>query len=55
MGNVDAFLNFLKNFDKDNVPDNCVTACEKEYIFQVGGSARNPQPYPKPATHNPIS
>jgi dynein heavy chain len=32
MGNVDAFLKSLLNFDKDNVPVNCVDACEKEYI-----------------------
>lgn len=32
MGNVDAFLKSLLNFDKDNVPVNCVDVCEKEYI-----------------------
>eukprot|EP00879_Flechtneria_rotunda_P029616 GHRR01032042.1.p1 GENE.GHRR01032042.1~~GHRR01032042.1.p1 ORF type:complete len:1612 (+),score=608.41 GHRR01032042.1:122-4837(+) len=32
MGNVDAFLKSLLNFDKDNVPENCVAAVEKEYI-----------------------
>lgn len=32
MGNVDAFLKSLLNFDKDNVPVNCVDAVEKEYI-----------------------
>eukprot|EP00882_Tetradesmus_deserticola_P034001 GHRQ01038890.1.p1 GENE.GHRQ01038890.1~~GHRQ01038890.1.p1 ORF type:complete len:302 (+),score=95.15 GHRQ01038890.1:252-1157(+) len=32
MGNVDAFLKSLLNFDKDNVPVNCVDSCEKEYI-----------------------
>lgn len=32
MGNVDAFLKSLLNFDKDNIPVNCVDACEKEYI-----------------------
>jgi hypothetical protein len=29
MGNVDAFLKSLINFDKDNTPENCVA--------QVGG------------------
>lgn len=29
MGNVDAFLKSLQNFDKDNVPENCVAAVEK--------------------------
>jgi len=32
MGNVDAFLKSLLNFDKDNIPVNCVDAVEKEYI-----------------------
>jgi dynein heavy chain, axonemal len=32
MGNVDAFLKSLLNFDKDNVPVNCVDAVEREYI-----------------------
>ena len=29
MGNVDAFLKSLINFDKDNVPENCVAQVEK--------------------------
>ena len=29
MGNVDAFLKSLQNFDKDNVPENCVAAVER--------------------------
>eukprot|EP00201_Polytomella_parva_P017476 CAMPEP_0175071536 /NCGR_PEP_ID=MMETSP0052_2-20121109/19298_1 /TAXON_ID=51329 ORGANISM="Polytomella parva, Strain SAG 63-3" /NCGR_SAMPLE_ID=MMETSP0052_2 /ASSEMBLY_ACC=CAM_ASM_000194 /LENGTH=4543 /DNA_ID=CAMNT_0016338719 /DNA_START=12 /DNA_END=13643 /DNA_ORIENTATION=- len=32
MGNVDAFLKSLLNFDKDNIPNNCVDAVEKDYI-----------------------
>jgi dynein heavy chain len=32
MGNVDAFLKSLLNFDKDNVPTNCVDAVEREYL-----------------------
>ena len=37
MGNVDAFLKSLQMFDKDNVPENCVAAVEKEYLSQVHG------------------
>lgn len=29
MGNVDAFLKSLLNFDKDNVPEKCVDTVEK--------------------------
>jgi dynein heavy chain, axonemal len=29
MGNVDTFLKSLVNFDKDNVPENCVAAVER--------------------------
>jgi dynein heavy chain, axonemal len=29
MGNVDAFLKSLINFDKDNVPEKNVETCEK--------------------------
>lgn len=41
MGNVDAFLKSLVNFDKDNTPENCVTVVEKEYISQPGFSPDN--------------
>jgi hypothetical protein len=41
MGNVDAFLKSLLNFDKDNVPVNCVDACEKEYLSNPGFSPDN--------------
>jgi dynein heavy chain len=41
MGNVDAFLKSLLNFDKDNVPVNCVDACEKEYISNPSFNADN--------------
>lgn len=29
MGNVDAFLKSLLNFDKDNIPETCVETVEK--------------------------
>jgi dynein heavy chain len=29
---VDAFLNSLINFDKDNTPEPCVVKCEKEFL-----------------------
>lgn len=29
MGNVDAFLKSLLNFDKDNIPEKCVETVEK--------------------------
>lgn len=29
MGNVDAFLKSLMNFDKDNIPEKCVEGVEK--------------------------
>ena len=32
MGNVDAFLKSLINFDKDNTPENCVESVEKQFI-----------------------
>ena len=32
MGNVDAFLKSLINFDKDNTPENCVDNVEKNFI-----------------------
>ena len=32
MGNVDAFLKSLVNFDKDNTPVNCVEMVEKNYM-----------------------
>ena len=32
MGNVDAFLKSLLNFDKDNIPVNCVDCVEKDFI-----------------------
>jgi hypothetical protein len=32
MGNVDAFLKSLLNFDKDNIPTNCVDMCEKDFL-----------------------
>ena len=32
MGNVDGFLNSLIAFDKDNTPEQCVAACEKEFL-----------------------
>lgn len=41
MGNVDAFLKSLLNFDKDNVPVNCVDACEKEYLSNPSFSPDN--------------
>lgn len=41
MGNVDAFLKSLINFDKDNTPEICVIAVEKEYISQPGFTADN--------------
>ena len=41
MGNVDAFLKSLLNFDKDNIPVNCVDACEKEYISNPNFSPDN--------------
>lgn len=33
MGNVDAFLKSLINFDKDNVPEKNVETCEKVPIY----------------------
>lgn len=41
MGNVDAFLKSLLNFDKDNVPVNCADVCEKEYISNPSFNADN--------------
>lgn len=32
MGNVDAFLKSLQQFDKDNTPLQCVEKCEKDYL-----------------------
>jgi dynein heavy chain len=32
MGNVDAFLKSLLNFDKDNIPVPCVDTVEKDYL-----------------------
>lgn len=32
MGNVDAFLKSLINFDKDNIPEICVLTCEKDFL-----------------------
>lgn len=32
MGNVDAFLKSLLNFDKDNIPVQCVDRVEKDYV-----------------------
>lgn len=32
MGNVDAFLKSLVNFDKDNTPVNCVEVVERDYM-----------------------
>eukprot|EP00741_Cyanophora_paradoxa_P005992 tig00000955_g5810.t1 len=32
MGNVDAFMKQLLTFDKENIPDNCVTACEQKIV-----------------------
>ena len=34
MGNVDAFLKSLVNFNKDNIPEVCVDKAEKEYVKQ---------------------
>lgn len=34
MGNVDAFLKSLLNFDKNNIPEACVDKVEKDYIKQ---------------------
>lgn len=34
MGNVDAFLKSLLNFDKDNIPEKCVDTVEKVRISQ---------------------
>ncbi|KAL6747291.1 flagellar outer dynein arm heavy chain beta [Haematococcus lacustris] len=41
MGNVDAFLKNLINFDKDNTPENCVAVVEKEYMSQPGFTPDN--------------
>jgi hypothetical protein len=41
MGNVDAFLKSLQNFDKDNIPVNCVDVCEKEYLSNPNFNADN--------------
>lgn len=32
MGNVDGFLKSLIGFDKDNTPENCVVAVERDYL-----------------------
>ena len=32
MGNVDAFLKSLVNFDKDNTPEKCVEVVERDYM-----------------------
>jgi len=32
MGNVDGFLKSLIGFDKDNTPENCVAAVERDYL-----------------------
>jgi dynein heavy chain, axonemal len=32
MGNVDQFLKSLLNFDKDNIPVNCVEGVERDFI-----------------------
>jgi len=32
MGNVDGFLKSLTAFDKDNTPENCVAAVERDYL-----------------------
>ena len=34
MGNIDQMLNSLKDFDKDNTPDNACTYVEQKYISQ---------------------
>ncbi|CAD7696266.1 unnamed protein product [Ostreobium quekettii] len=39
MGNVDAFLKSLLNFDKDNVPVNCVEKVEKDYLVNPNFTA----------------
>lgn len=36
MGNVDAFLKSLLNFDKDNVPVICCDTVERDYISNPG-------------------
>ena len=41
MQNVDSFLRSLKEFDKDNVPVNCVEKVEKDYISDPGFTADN--------------
>lgn len=41
MGNVDAFLKSLVNFDKDNTPENCVAVVEKEYLCNPGFTPDN--------------
>ena len=41
MNKVDAFLEQLKTFDKDNVPVNCVEKVEKDYMSNPGFNADN--------------
>ena len=41
MGNVDQFLKSLISFDKDNTPENCVAAVEKEYMANPEFSPEN--------------
>lgn len=41
MGNVDAFLKSLLNFDKDNIPVACVDTCEKEYLSNPNFAPEN--------------
>ena len=41
MGDLNAFLNGLLTFDKDNIPAQCVEKCEKEFVSQPGFTAEN--------------
>lgn len=41
MGNVDQFLKSLVGFDKDNTPENCVAAVEKEFLANPEFSPEN--------------
>ena len=41
MGNVDQFLRSLINFDRENIPENCVAMVEKEYMSNPGFTPDN--------------
>jgi dynein heavy chain, axonemal len=44
MGNVDAFLKSLLNFDKDNIPEKCVDQVEKVRFLRAIGSLHHRSP-----------